>query len=180
MHVNAAEFARIIGKSRTSVENHVARGMPGYTQAGNGAHEASVHLEEAIPWLMEWAQKELDRARTLLTNEQTAKTKLEVQRIRGETLDRKDFGFLVENMIVSVRARLMNLGRKMAPLVAAPDKVRDAEKKLDAEARSILEDLASGATLDEVSTGTEKPKPNGKGRARGAVGEVEAASEADG
>lgn len=173
MIVGKLQFARIIGKSEGSIDNYVSRGMPGYTPASaeKGTRKAAVELEVAIPWLLDYQRDELDRARTRLADEQTAKTQLYVRRMRRELVQRDDVRDVWCRLVANFRSRILGMPTKLAGILVAqrdPDVIRD---RIEAEAIEALAELS-----DEGLFVAEQDSPRARARR---TTEREAATSAD-
>lgn len=142
MLCSRAELMKIFGFSRTKVDNLARQGLPVHTQAaGRGA----AHIYDTVAvfgWLLNQARgDDLHGERTRLTRAQAERAEIENERIKERLLDRDEVIAGVERIFVALRARLLAIPSKFAPLVAghtAPE-VREI---LDREVRICMQDMA--------------------------------------
>lgn len=149
----------MIGKSQNSVDNYVNRGMPGYTSSKErGTREASVELNEAVPWLLDWVRDELDRARTRLADGQTERTHLEVRKLKGELIAKADVLEVWGRLAGAFRSRLLAMPSKLARVLVGihePNVIRD---KIEAEALQCLAELSDAGAFAHAADRPADPK----------------------
>src|SRR5256885_1008874 len=133
MKVAKAEFARIIGKSQTSVDHYVAQGMPGFTKSASRGQKAEIELEQAVPWLIAWTQKALDRARTQLADEQRRKIELEVRRLKRITVMVDYVATTWTRLVGSFRSRMLSIPTKLAGQLVGVSDANVIRDKIEGE-----------------------------------------------
>jgi phage terminase Nu1 subunit (DNA packaging protein) len=94
---------------------------------------------------------DLSRERAALARMQRRKLEIEVARLRGKLVPVEQVGRALEFLAVTFRSRLLALPRKLA-LQIAPGNPREAESKIETEARAILEELEADRSLPEWIT----------------------------
>jgi terminase small subunit / prophage DNA-packing protein len=143
-HVNQRELADICGKSVKAVQNWQGEGMPVYKHGIKGK-ENQYDTAAVINWLMarqaEKKQSEYDVERTRLARSQADKNELEVNFLKGVSLDARDIEPMWTALVLHIRTGFLNLPSKLSPRLSQEEKPEDIQKILQSEVDDILSAL---------------------------------------
>lgn len=190
-----AEFGRHVGISQQSVAQLVDRGI--VHQDGRGGIDIDAarlaycaHLRDKAGGRVQEDDADLTAERTRKTKEEADALEMKNAQLRGELLAREDVTAAVQGAFARVRARMIGLPTKVAPLVstltepaecegAIRKAVHDALRELSetsvaslcGDNGDLVEDPCAAAGSDGEPVGGREaaPKPRGKRRA-GKVG----------
>jgi phage terminase Nu1 subunit (DNA packaging protein) len=167
--VNKARLAKVFGHSERAITEWQKQGMPiEKTKAKNGLSN-SYNTEDVFQWLLKHHMekaipKGLEQENIRFTRARADKTEIEVEILKGTLLPAENVAYAWQNEILNLRARLLALPSKMAPLVHGK-KLADIEELLQRTVYEALTELSQNAEYRDIeSTGNEgkesdKPDP---------------------
>ncbi len=177
--VDGNALASMFGVSRTTVANWVRSGCP---REPNGKFK--------IPHVIAWKAKRdagrggspgeggdaasrpnLDGERARLAREQADKLAMENAISRGELVHVDDAAAMIEEVVVAIKAKILSLGTKLAPLVVSCSSIVQVRALIDRSADELLRDIAA------IDPGRNRGAEEGD---QGAPPNVPSSSEADG
>lgn len=147
--VNQKELAEICGKSVQTIQSWQNEGMPVYKRGvtGRKGKENKYDTSAVINWLLarqiEKKQTEYDIERTRLARSQADKNELEVNFLRGVSVDARDIEPMWVALVLHVRTGFLNLPGKLSPRLSQEEKPEDIQKILQSEVDDILSVLGN-------------------------------------
>ena len=173
-YVTMSELAEVSGRSKTAIQGWLRRGCPVLEIGGGGKHY-KFDLGEVIPWLEARAREtalgnlstlniEDGRRRKVVAEAGIAEFDL-AQRL-GELVTIEDTAKIVADDYARVRARLLSLPSKIAPMIATLETPEECKDVVEGAICEALAELAAGDEPDDRDSTGGKGKP----RARNAKG----------
>ena len=166
--INMTTLCRQLNKSAPTIRNYVARGLPVVTEGNRSTGQEWVFdSDDCQEWFDDYQDKLLaaaeerhqdsneDEEDDALKQAKLEKIRVETQRLeirlakeQGELVPIDSVGAIVERHYAAVRAQLIALPNKLAPLVAGMNDVQE----IDALLKSYLFEALSELQVDEVIT----------------------------
>ncbi len=146
MELNKAGLAEALGVSTVAVDGWIRRSCPVKERGSKGVSWVFV-LADVVAWLNErntGESADLAKERALLAREQRKKTTLERKRIERELIPAEEVKLNWLGMVSNMRARLLALPSRMAPMVAGMTKAFDIEQAIREEVYIALTELSEG------------------------------------
>lgn len=176
-YVNLSQLARLTGKSRNTIRQWIASGMPIHRRAA--ADEGTGHqfdIAAIIAWREERARAAAGcDADELMDKEEAQRRKLAAEasmaefnlaRVRQETLLLGDVLHIVTSEYSEVRARLRSLPARLSQILAGSDAetlFRELRKEIDVVLNSLSYDAAVERQIDEQQRGNRAAAPGPAG-----------------
>jgi len=158
--VNRSEIAELYGVSLPTVTSWVKRGCP-YVRAGNRGKEWQFNTAAVAEWREQQAYAnavgnsgdwDLEEARRRREAAEAALKEIELAKARGEVVEIEAVADIVGDDYSRVRARLIAIPPKLAPLVHRAESVAEIREYLDDGVREALAELSrsvAGEFADE-------------------------------
>ena len=176
--VSKKEAAAFFTVSTQALDGWFTSGCPVAKRDDTGRIVA-VDLQAMAQWRIDRAAMSegngLDFERTRLTKAQADKTELEVSELRGELVRAPVIGLHWQAMVAAMRAKLLSLPSKVAPLVAGPDSLSRTQELIQANVHEALAEIAGDGFPNDVRKRLDMLRSGESGNA-----DREAAAEADG
>ena len=153
MELNKSGLAEALNVSVQSIDAWVRRGCPYKEQGSRGVSWVFV-LADVVEWLNErntGDSADLARERALLAREQRKKTTLERKKIEGELIPAGAVEITWCDMVRTMRARLLALPSRMAPMVAGMTSTFEIEQALRDEVYAALDELSETKDTPEYT-----------------------------
>ena len=174
MIVNRAELADVLGVSVVTIDNRIARGLP-VERKGREGKSYEFETSDVIDWHV---KNQISKDNPQGTPEgasngspsdlkqrkleaETEISELERDKRRIELAEKKGLVVLVEDVVsefasavANLRAQLLNLPRRAAPLIVGETDVDNVKDTLDREVNELLQELHNDATrgAEELTT----------------------------
>ncbi|MAE21826.1 MAG: hypothetical protein CMK92_05285 [Pseudomonas sp.] len=162
MVVNQTQLAEILGVSYPTVRRYVKNGMPYLEKGAAGAGQSyEFDAGECVQWLIKFKLDEQTTQSQPDDQDPNANTAKELQRrklqaeteiVEIELAKKKGLVVLIEDAVAcisdsvaTVRAQLLNLPRRAAPLVVGETDEGTVKDTLEHEVDEILQELHKGA-----------------------------------
>lgn len=132
--------------------------------------ESLYYLPDVIKWRLNRDTKEaldLNVERARLAKAQADRTEFDLKISRGEYVNKDEAGGLLETVVMAIRAKLLSLPTKTAPLVTGVKKLPEARDILDGATHEILAELSgldiAGTAINRKTKAVRtSAKANGK------------------
>lgn len=124
----------------------------------DGKYDLSMFVQRWAKYNADQVSEEdlsLDEIKALHEKVKMEKTEIEVQRLHGELLDANDVRKAWGNVAATVTQNMLRLAAKIAPQVAGLDNVDLISGIVDAEIRSVLNDIADTPVPETNATAQE-------------------------
>lgn len=164
-----SELAQFLGVSLTAVTNWVRTGCP-WVERGSVGKSWTFNLAEVVAWREERAvqqalgdtkQLNLDEARRRKVAAEAAMVELDLAKRRGEVIEIADVAGLVGEDYANLRAKLLSMPTKLAPIVATESDLAQCKALLERGVEEALEEL----TADGIYSAEESPGEGAEGTA---------------
>lgn len=161
MLVKVVEYASIRGVTAQSLRGWINKGMP-------TNDDGMIETRDAIEWeVRHVAGDSPATARTRKDNAQAEKTEMEVNRLKGVLVPISEVEKEVVDMVLTAKAKLLNLPNKIAVTAMACTSIKECEMEVRNKVEDVLEELTfetyqntQEKTKKSVSTSVEKaPDP---------------------
>lgn len=154
--VNRSEIADILGVSKPTIDNWIAKGLP-VLKSGKRGKASEFDAGACHQWKLEQEQKlnqdhsgeTHEEARTRKTVTEANLLDIELKRKRGEVVEIEDVVRVMRNHFISIRSGLLNLGKRLPPELLVMDNERDIKELLNTEIEETLTGLANAITEAE-------------------------------
>jgi hypothetical protein len=160
------EIAKALGRDRSTVREHIERGI---YPAGASVEEAVAAYDESIGASRE-VTLDLNAERTRLTKAQADKTELEAAELAGSLVRVDEVEAEWARMLGSMRSRLLSLPSKAGPRVRVALNDEEAAALIEAEVLEALQELST----DGIPPTTRDRRVRAEARAEGAHPAAEA------
>lgn len=150
-HFTKAELAESLNVSLTTVTNWVRNGCPFVTRGTKG--KAWVFdLADVVTWRQERAVEQalgdtstlsIDEARRRKVSAEAAMMELDLSKRRGEVVEIADVAEMVGEDYANVRAKLLSLPAKLAPVLATESDIAACQGLLEAGISEALDELST-------------------------------------
>lgn len=166
--VNRSELARICGVSLPSIDQWTARGCPYLESPREGAKGWLFDTSVVIAWRERMAAQavqsdtrriDLNEANRRKTAAQAALAELELAEKRGEVVRVDDAARIAGEGYTRVRARLLAMPGRLAPLLAIADTAEECKDLVEGAVTEALAELAVG--MDEDDSGDDRERSGG-------------------
>lgn len=164
---SVAELAALLGVHRNTVLAWVARGCPVHERGSSGrGNEHRFDLAAVVRWREDEAARaatgntegiDLDAARLRKVAAEAALTELEVAKKRGQLVEIEAVATVVGEQFAAVRARLLSLPTKLAPLLAASTDLNEVQVLLQQGVNEALSELSGDGITGAVGEGDSRP-----------------------
>lgn len=171
MIVNRSQLAEILGVSEPTVDARLARGMPIKTKGKKG-QPAEYETADVLEWHVRhqitrenprgnFDESFEDPAKNSARELQRRKLQAETEMAEIELARKKGLVVLVEDVVsefasavANLRAQILNLPRRAAPLIVGETDVDNVKDTLDREVNELLQELHNDATrgAEELTT----------------------------
>ena len=162
--VSRTELGRELGKTQRQIEGLITKGLPVHKQADRNAGQAwEFDLEKCMDWYENYVitqeleedikRKEaeieseesdaLKRERIKQLQVQTARYQLRLDQERAELVPIESVAEAVEGQYASVRAQLLALPHKLAPLLAGITDIQEIDDIINSYINETLAELSS-------------------------------------
>ena len=151
MELNKSGLAEALNVSVQSIDAWIRRGCPYKEQGGRGVSWVFV-LADVVAWMDErntGESADLTKERALLAREQRKKATLERKKLEDELVPAELVEMTWSAMIGAMRARMLALPSRMAPVVAGMTNTFDIEAAIRDEVYVALDELAD-STPDDI------------------------------
>jgi len=154
--VNRSDLAEFFGVSLPTVTSWVKRGCP-YVQAGGKGREWRFNTHEVAEWREQQAYAnavgsssdwDLEEARRRREAAEAALKEMELAKARGEVVEIEAVADIVGDDYSRVRARLLSIPPKCAPLAIRAESVMEIREILDDGIRAALDELSSSVAQE--------------------------------
>lgn len=171
MIVNRIQLAEFLGVSGPTVDARVERGMPIKTKGKKG-QQSEFETADVLDWHVNhkitrdnprgiFAEEYEDPAKNSARELQRRKLQAETEMAEIELAKKRELVVLVEDAVseisaavANLRAQLLNLPRRAAPLIVGETDVDNVKDTLDREVNELLQELHNDATrgAEELTT----------------------------
>jgi phage terminase Nu1 subunit (DNA packaging protein) len=155
---NRTQIARILEITPPTVTEYVARGMP-YRQQGRKGLPWLFAVNECVAWVRQQDRANsvedptsIDEARLRREVAEATLKEIELAKARSQVVDVQAVADAVGDMLGNVRARLLALGPKLAPLVYRSETLPEVRQVIDDGIHDVLSEI-SGAYDDAPDQG---------------------------
>jgi len=156
---NRGQIARILMVTPPTVTEYVSRGMP-WRQQGRKGLPWLFAVDECVAWVRAQDRANqvddptsIEEARLRKEVAEAALKEIELAKVRGQVVDVEAVAQAVGEMFANVRARLLALAPKVAPLVYRAETLQEGRVIIDDGIYDVLSEL-SGAFDGEPDEGT--------------------------
>lgn len=176
--VTLTQLTRELGKSAPTVRNYIAKGMPYVTEGSRtSGQEWQFDLDDCKEWFLDYQQKLLDEKSEREADEdddeesdalkqaklekirvETQRLELRLAREQGELVPIDSVTTIVERQYAAVRAQLLALPHKLAPLLAGKTDIQEIDGLLKSYLYEALNELNT-----EAVTNIEEPTDAAEG-----------------
>ena len=143
------ELATIAGytyRRLYDIDRDLPEGKKLFVQGEDGKYDLAIFVQKWVDYNVENEAPEewdIDLVKAKHEVVKTEKTKLEVERLRGQLIDIQDIKRLWGDIAHTVMQNMLHLSSRLAPMLKMQDNTEHISEMIDAEVRKILEDIAT-------------------------------------
>lgn len=160
--INKTETCALFGCASPTFIKYINHGMPFIQRGKRGSRHPDWQLDrdKALAWYSENVTKTkskregFDQARTRKVSADASLAELELSIKQGQVVKIEDVASIVEHEYANVRARLLAIPHKLAPLMYINDDLTECKEIIDDAIREALEEL-TGNVEEKVTRSTQ-------------------------